>query len=115
MAGYQQIFDPVGGSLAWSALFAALPLITLFVLLGGLRWKAWKASLVSLAVALGVAVFAYTMPVGQAALAASEGAAFGLFPIVFIVLNALWIYKMTEITGWDAVLRRAFFRRTSLA
>ena len=108
MAGYQQIFDPVGGSLAWSALFAALPLITLFVLLGGLRWKAWKASLVSLAVALGVAVFAYTMPVGQAALAASEGAAFGLFPIVFIVLNALWIYKMTEITGWDAVLRRAF-------
>ncbi|MFI8090582.1 L-lactate permease [Streptomyces sp. NPDC086080] len=108
MAAYQQIFDPVGGSLAWSALFAALPLVTLFVLLGGLKWKAWKASLVSLAVALGVAVFAYSMPVGQAALAASEGAAFGLFPIIFIVLNALWIYKMTEITGWDAVLRRAF-------
>ncbi|NBM18910.1 L-lactate permease [Streptomyces sp. GC420] len=108
MAAYQQIFDPVGGSLGWSALFAALPLITLFVLLGGLRWKAWKASLVSLAVALGVAVLGYTMPVGQAALAASEGAAFGLFPIIFIVLNALWIYKMTEITGWDAVLRRAF-------
>ncbi|MCF4138973.1 L-lactate permease [Streptomyces sp. Tue 6430] len=108
MAAYEQVFDPVGGSLGWSALFAALPLITLFVLLGGLRWKAWKASLVSLAVALGVAVFGYTMPVGQAALAASEGAAFGLFPIIFIVLNALWIYKMTEITGWDAVLRRAF-------
>lgn len=108
MAAYQQVFDPVGGSLGWSALFAALPLITLFVLLGGLRWKAWKASLVSLAVALAVAVLAYSMPVGQAALAASEGAAFGLFPILFIVLNALWIYKMTEITGWDAVLRRAF-------
>ncbi|MFF1271964.1 L-lactate permease [Streptomyces marokkonensis] len=108
MAAYQQVFDPVWGSLGWSALFAALPLVTLFVLLGGLRWKAWKASLVSLAVALGVAVLAYSMPVGQAALAASEGAAFGLFPIIFIVLNALWIYKMTEITGWDAVLRRAF-------
>ncbi|MFE6286106.1 L-lactate permease [Streptomyces sp. NPDC057877] len=108
MAAYQQVFDPVGGSLGWSALFAALPLITLFILLGGLRWKAWKASLVSLAVALGVAVFAYSMPAGQAMLAASEGAAFGLFPIIFIVLNALWIYKMTEITGWDAVLRRAF-------
>ncbi|MFE9772737.1 L-lactate permease [Streptomyces sp. NPDC005931] len=108
MAAYQQVFDPVWGSLGWSALFAALPLITLFVLLGGLRWKAWKASLVSLAVALGVAVLAYSMPVGQAALAATEGAAFGLFPIIFIVLNALWIYKLTEITGWDAVLRRAF-------
>ncbi|MHB9863529.1 L-lactate permease [Streptomyces sp. YIM S03343] len=108
MADYQQIFDPVGGSLGWSAVCAAFPLVTLFVLLGGLRWKAWKASLVSLAVALAVAVLAYSMPVGQAALAASEGAVFGLFPIVFIVLNALWIYKMTEITGWDAVLRRAF-------
>lgn len=108
MAAHQQVFDPVGGSLGWSALFAALPLITLFVLLGGLRWKAWKASLVSLAVALAVAVLAYSMPVGQAALAASEGAAFGLFPILFIVLNALWIYKMTEITGWDVTLRRAF-------
>ncbi|MFJ4689659.1 L-lactate permease [Streptomyces sp. NPDC088789] len=108
MAAYQQIFDPVGGSLAWSALCAALPLVTLFVLLGGLRWKAWKASLIALAVALGVAVFAYSMPVGQAALAAGEGAAFGLFPIIWIVLNALWIYKLTEITGWDAVLRRAF-------
>ncbi|MGW2745314.1 L-lactate permease [Streptomyces sp. NPDC001450] len=108
MVGYQQVFDPVAGSLAWSALCAALPLVTLFVLLGGLRWKAWKASLVALAAALGVAVFAYSMPVGQAALAAGEGAAFGLFPIIWIVLNALWIYKLTEITGWDAVLRRAF-------
>ncbi|WP_432118541.1 L-lactate permease [Streptomyces sp. bgisy032] len=108
MTGYQQVFDPIAGSLGWSALCAALPLVTLFVLLGGLRWKAWKASLVALAAALGVAVFAYEMPVGQAALAAGEGAAFGLFPIIWIVLNALWIYKLTELTGWDAVLRRAF-------
>ncbi len=108
MEGYQQIFDPVGGSLGWSALFAALPLVTLFVLLGALRWKAWQASLASLAVALGVAIFAYAMPVGQAMLAASEGSAFGLFPIIWIVLNALWIYKLTEVTGWDSVLRRAF-------
>ncbi|WP_432010735.1 L-lactate permease [Streptomyces cucumeris] len=108
MAAYEQVFDPVGDSLGYSALLAALPLVTLFVLLGGARWKAWKASLVALAMALGVAVFGYGMPVGQAALAASEGAAFGLFPIIWIVLNALWIYKLTEITGWDAALRRAF-------
>lgn len=108
MTGYQQVFDPVAGSLGWSALCAALPLATLFLLLGGLRWKAWQASLVSLGVALGVAVFAYGMPVGQAALATGQGAAFGLFPIIWIVLNALWIYKLTELSGWDAVLRRAF-------
>jgi len=106
--GYQQVFDPVAGSLAWSALFAALPLATLFVLLGALRWKAWKASIAALAVSLAVAIFAYSMPVGQALLAASEGAAFGLFPIIWIVLNALWIYKLTEVTGYDQVLRRAF-------
>lgn len=108
MAGYQQVYDPVAGSLGWTALFAALPLLTLFVLLGGLRWKAWKAALASLAVALGVAVLAYGMPVGQALLGAGEGAAFGLFPIIWIVLNALWIYKLTELTGWDTVLRRSF-------
>lgn len=108
MAGYQQVYDPVAGSLGWTALFAALPLLTLFVLLGGLRWKAWKAALAALAVALGVAVLAYGMPVGQAVLGAGEGAAFGLFPIIWIVLNALWIYKLTELTGWDTVLRRSF-------
>ena len=48
------------------------------------------------------------MPAGQALLAASEGAAFGLFPIIWIVLTAIWIFRMTELTGYDLVLRRAF-------
>ncbi len=105
---FTQVADPVGGSLALSALVAALPLITLFVLLGGLRRKAWQAGLASLVVALGVAVFAFGMPAGQALLAASEGAAFGLFPIIWIVLTAIWVFKLTELTGYDLVLRQAF-------
>ncbi len=105
---FQQVDDPVGGSLALSALVAALPLLTLFVLLGALRWKAWQAGIASLIVALGVAIFAFGMPAGQALLAASEGAAFGLFPIIWIVLTAIWIFRMTELTGYDLVLRRAF-------
>ena len=105
---FQQVADPVGGSLALSALVAALPLVTLFVLLGALRWKAWQAGLASLVVALGVAIFAFKMPAGQALLAATEGAAFGLFPIIWIVLTAIWIFRMTELTGYDLVLRRAF-------
>ncbi|GDY30129.1 L-lactate permease [Gandjariella thermophila] len=108
MAAYQQTYAPVWGSLGWSALCAALPLLTLFVLLGGLRWKAWKASLVALAAALTVAVVGYRMPPPQAALAGSQGAVFALFPIIWIVLNAIWIYRLTELTGWDGVLRRAF-------
>ena len=105
---FQQVANPVGGSLALSALVAALPLLTLFVLLGALKWKAWQAGIASLVVALGVAIFAFGMPAGQALLAATEGAAFGLFPIIWIVLTAIWIFRMTELTGYDLVLRRAF-------
>jgi lactate permease len=107
-AGYVQQYAPVLGSLAWSSLVAALPLLVLFVLLGGLRVRAWLASLIALAVALVVAVLVYGMPAGQAALAGTEGAAFGFFPILWIVINALWIYRMTVRTGHFDVLRRSF-------
>ena len=80
----------------------------LFLLLGALRWKAWQAGLASLVVALAVAVIGFRMPVGQALFAGGEGAAFGLFPIVWIVLTAIWIFRLTEFTGYDLVLRRAF-------
>ena len=64
---FQQVDNPVGGSLALSALIAALPLLTLFVLLGALRWKAWQAGLASLIVALAVAIFAFGMLSGELA------------------------------------------------
>ena len=105
---YEQVLDPVGGSLFATALFAALPLITLFVLLGGLKLKAHWAALASLAIAIVVAVAVYSMPGGQALDAAVLGACFGLFPIMFIVWNAIWIYNMTDATGHFAVLRRSF-------
>lgn len=105
---YVQNDTPLGGSLALSSVVAVLPLLTLFVLLGGLRVRAWLASLIGLAVALLVAIVAYGMPVGQAFLAGSEGAVFGFFPILWIVINALWIYQMTVATGHFDVLRRSF-------
>jgi lactate permease len=105
---YQQVYDPVSDSLALSSIFAALPLITLFVLLGGLRLKAQWAGLSALAVAFLVAVVIYDMPIGQAADSALLGAVFGLFPIMWIVVNAIWLYNMTERTGHFAVLRRSF-------
>ncbi|NDU77531.1 hypothetical protein GWI34_33655 [Actinomadura sp. DSM 109109] len=107
---YQQVLDPVADSLGWSSLVAALPLAVLFVLLGGVRMRAWLASLIALAVALAVAVWTYGMPAGQALLAGSEGAAFGFYPILWIVINALWVYNITVATGHFDVLRRSFAR-----
>jgi lactate permease len=105
---YRQILDPVAHSLAWSSLAAALPLAALFLMLGVLRMRAWIAALLSLAVAIAVAVAVYGMPIGQAALAGTEGAVFGFFPILWIVINAIWVYQMTVQTGHFDVLRRSF-------
>ncbi|HEY6890352.1 MAG TPA: L-lactate permease, partial [Solirubrobacter sp.] len=105
---YKQVLDPVGDSLFLSALVAMIPLATLFLLLGGLKLKSHWAGLLALLAAILVAVIAYSMPVGQALDAAVEGAAFGLFPIMWIVWNAIWIFNMTEDSGHFAVLRRSF-------
>jgi lactate permease len=105
---FQQDLQSVGDSLALSALCAAIPLLTLFVLLGGLRLKAWVAGLISLGVALVIAVVLFSMPVDQALLAGTEGAAFGFFPILWIVINAIWVYNLTVVSGHFDVLRRSF-------
>ncbi len=105
---YHQVLDPVSHSLGLTSIFAILPLLVLFVLLGIVRMKAQWASLITLGVAIVIAVAVYSMPVGQAFNSGAEGAAFGLFPIMWIVINALWIYNMSDETGHFAVLRRAF-------
>jgi lactate permease len=105
---YQQVLDAVGGSLGLTSIFAVLPLLTLFVLLGGLRMPAQWASLIALGVGIVVALAVYSMPVGQTLDAAAWGAAFGLFPIMWIVVNAIWIYRVTVDTGHFQVLRRSF-------
>ncbi len=105
---YTQNFDPVSDSLALSSIFAVLPVLALFVLLGGVKMAAQWAALIALGVAMLVAIIVYDMPVDQTALSASEGAVFGLFPIMWIVVTAIWIYNMTVETGHFAVLRRSF-------
>jgi lactate permease len=105
---YHQVLDPVSHSLGLTSIFAVLPLLVLFVLLGVVRMKAQWASLITLGVAIVIATAVYSMPAGQAFNSGAEGAAFGLFPIMWIVVNALWIYNMSDETGHFAVLRRAF-------
>ena len=105
---FHQIFDPINHSLGQSALVAALPLLTVFVLLGVVKLRAQWAALISLAVSIIVAVAVDSMPVGQALSAGAEGAAFGMFPIMWIVVNAIWVYTMTVSSGHFDVLRRSF-------
>jgi lactate permease len=108
IATFQQVLDPVGDSLFYTSLFALIPIVTLFVLIGGLRIAAHIAAPIALLLSLLVAIIVYSMPVGQAVDAGIEGAVFGVFPIMWIVWTAIWIYNMTEATGHFAVLRRAF-------
>ncbi|MEU5897650.1 MULTISPECIES: L-lactate permease [Streptomyces] len=107
---YVQQLEPVADSLGLSALVATLPLLTVLVLLGAVRMKAHKAGLIGLAVAVLVAWLAYGMPLGQTASSAAQGALFGLFPILWIVVNALWVYRMTVRTRHFDILRRSFGR-----
>jgi lactate permease len=105
---FQQDPQAVGGSLLLSALCALIPLVVLFLLLGGLRVRAWISGLIALLAALVVAVLLFGMPVGQGLSAAVDGGLFGFFPILWIVINAVWIYNLTVASGHFQVLRRSF-------
>ncbi|MGP4091456.1 L-lactate permease [Streptomyces sp. KR55] len=107
---YMQELEPVAGSLGLSALVAALPLVIVLVLLGGVRMKAHLAGLTGLLAAALVAWLAYGMPLDQTVSSAAQGAVFGLFPILWIVVNALWVYRMTVRTRHFDILRRSFGR-----
>ncbi|MER5214727.1 L-lactate permease [Streptomyces sp. NPDC002838] len=107
---YVQELEPLAGSLGLSALVAALPLVIVLVLLGGVRVKAHLAGLTGLLAAVLVAWLAYGMPLDQTLSSAAQGAVFGLFPILWIVVNALWVYRMTVRTRHFDILRRSFGR-----
>src|SRR5690554_1125818 len=96
---WQQDYVPLGDSLALSALAAALPIFVLLLLLGIFRRPAWVSALSGLAAALVVALLVYDMPLIPAVGAITMGAAFGLFPIGWIVYWAIVLYRITQETG----------------
>jgi lactate permease len=100
---WQQIYNPLG-NLWTSALLASVPIILLLVLLGGFHWRAHRAAGAALIAALLLAVFGFQMPVSLAASAAGYGVLFGLFPIGWIVINAIFLYQLSIETGeFDAL------------
>lgn len=92
---WQHNYTPLSGSLFGSAAIAALPILTLLLLLGVLRKPAWISALSGLATTILVALFLYGMPAGNVASATLFGAAFGLFPIGWIVIGAVFLYRIT--------------------
>lgn len=105
---FQAVVDPVAGSLALSALVACIPLAAFFVMLVGVKAKAHVSALVALVVALVVAIFAFGMPANLAALSSLQGACYGAFPIVFIIIMAVWFYEVTVVSGRSEDLKSLF-------
>ena len=102
---WSQNYSPLG-SIGLSALVAALPIVTLLGLLAFYHVRAQVAALAGLLVAFGVAIFVYQMPLSLTLASAGYGAAFGLFPIGWIILNAIFIYNLTVETGQFRVLQK---------
>jgi lactate permease len=96
---FHQLLTPVGDSLALSFLVAILPIATVLVLLGILKRPAWQAALAGLAVALLIATAVWSMPVNLAVASALNGAVFALWPVMWIVINALLLYNVAVASG----------------
>jgi lactate permease len=110
---WSQNYAPLGGSLAASTVAAALPVFVLLYLLGVRRTTAWIASVSALGAAALAALVVYRMPPLELALAAAYGAAFGIFPIGWIVFTALLLYRVTVESGKFEILKDSIGGLTS--
>jgi len=96
---FHQLVTPVAGSLPLSFLVAALPIATVLVMLGVLRRPAWQSSLGGLVVGLAVAVLVWQFPAGLALDSIAAGAVFAVWPVMWIVFNALLLYNIAVVSG----------------
>ena len=102
---WQHNYHPVGGSLGMSAVLAAVPIVVLFFMLGVKRKPAWVAALAALASALIVALAVYRMPIDLALISTVYGAAYGLFPIAWIVFTSIMLYRLAVDTGKFEIIK----------
>src|SRR5437764_10690728 len=110
---FHQQYQPVVGSILLSALVAGLPLYVLFVLLAVRRLPAGICALAAMLTALALAWIAWGMPFGVTLGTATEGMAFGLWPISWIVLNAVFFHNLTVASGDFDVIKRSLARLTT--
>ena len=96
---FHQLLTPVGNSLGLSFLVAILPIATVLILLGVVRRPAWQAALAGLIVGLIIAIAVWGLPASIAFAAASNGAVFALWPVMWIVITALFVYNIAVSSG----------------
>jgi len=101
---WPQVYDPLGNAVA-STIFAALPVVVLLGSLAFMRLQAHTAALLGLLSALAVAILVFGMPASLAGATAAYGAAYGLMPIGWIILNVIFLYQLTHERGLFAILR----------
>ena len=104
MQAWSQIYTPLG-SLWLSALVAAIPIIFFFIALAVFRIKGHVAAAITLALAMVIAIAAYGMPVQQVLAAGLYGFAYGMWPIAWIIITAVFLYKIVVKTGQFEVIR----------
>src|SRR5438128_5105071 len=109
---WQQNYTPVGNSLALSALVAAIPIFVLLFLIGIRRKPAWIASLSGLGATVVLAGFVYGMPAGTLFSSVLYGAAFGLFPIGWVVFSAILLYRIMQESGKFETLKDSIVHLT---
>ena len=108
---WTQVYNPTGNAVL-SALLAAIPLFALFYMLAVRRSKGHYAAAVAVVLSAILSVFVWGMPMGTAASSFLYGAAFGLFPIVWIVVTAVWVYNMTVESGEFEYLKQSLANLT---
>ena len=109
---FHQVYSPVGGSVFLSALVASLPPLLLAVLLAWLRVAPWKSAIAAAATAFVLAWLVWGMPLTVTIAAATHGMAFGLWPISWIVVSAVFFYNLSVESGDFDVIRRSLSRLT---
>jgi lactate permease len=102
---WQHNYEPISGSLGMSALVAAIPIVVLFIMLGVLRKPAWMSAMSALASAFVVALAVYGMPAQLAVISTIYGAAYGLFPIAWIVFTSIMLYRLAVDTGKFEIIK----------
>ena len=110
---FHQLYEPIAGNLVLSALVAGLPLYVLFAMLAVFRLPAWLAAASALLTAVLVAYFGWRMPGSLVASATTNGMAFGIWSISWIVLNAVFFHNLTVASGDFDVIRRSLTRLTA--
>src|SRR3977135_2612488 len=109
---FHQVYSPVGGSVLFSALVASLPPLVIAVLLAGIRVAPWRAAIAAAATAFVLAWLFCGMPFSLTIAAATHGMAFGLWPISWIVVSAVFFYNLSVESGDFDVIRRSLSRLT---